>query len=89
MSHRFTQPISQIICRCLMAMIKLYQYSISLLLGPRCRFYPSCSNYALQVLQHHGIVKGSWYTLKRLSRCHPWHPGGIDQAPVSDKVKKS
>jgi len=48
------------------------------LLGPTCRFYPSCSNYAIEAVQHYGSVRGSWLTLKRLARCHPWHPGGID-----------
>jgi putative membrane protein insertion efficiency factor len=60
------------------ASIRLYQWTISPLLGPTCRFYPSCSNYALEALQHYGMVRGGWLALKRLARCHPWHPGGID-----------
>jgi uncharacterized protein len=59
-------------------LIRLYQWTVSPLLGPTCRFYPSCSNYALGALRHHGVVRGSWLTLRRLARCHPWHPGGID-----------
>ena len=59
-------------------LIRLYQYTLSPLLGPRCRFYPSCSNYALQALELHGLFKGSWLTLRRLARCHPWHEGGVD-----------
>jgi putative membrane protein insertion efficiency factor len=60
------------------ALIRIYQWTLSPLLGPTCRFYPSCSNYALEVLRQNGFVRGSWLALKRLSRCHPWHPGGID-----------
>jgi putative membrane protein insertion efficiency factor len=59
-------------------LIRVYQYTLSPMLGPTCRFYPSCSNYALSVLRHHGFVRGSWLTLRRLARCHPWHPGGVD-----------
>lgn len=59
-------------------LIRIYQLTLSPLLGPRCRFYPSCSNYALRALQVHGLFKGSWLTLRRLARCHPWHEGGVD-----------
>ncbi len=66
------------------AVIKLYQWFISPLLGPRCRFYPSCSHYALEALETHGVVKGSWLSLKRISRCHPRNPGGIDLVPGTE-----
>jgi len=59
-------------------LIRLYQWTLSPLLGPTCRFYPTCSNYAIEALKHSGFMRGSWLTLKRLARCHPWHPGGID-----------
>lgn len=59
-------------------LIRVYQWTLSPLLGPTCRFYPSCSHYALAVLEHHGFLRGSWLTLRRLARCHPWHPGGVD-----------
>jgi hypothetical protein len=58
-----------------------YQYLISPLLGPHCRFYPTCSSYAQQAVQRYGIFKGSWLSIKRLSRCHPWHAGGEDPVP--------
>jgi len=64
------------------ALIRLYQWTLSPLLGPKCRFYPSCSNYALEAVQRFGILHGSWLTLRRLGRCHPWHPGGIDPVPA-------
>lgn len=68
--------------RLLRFLLRAYQLTISPLLGPRCRFYPSCSNYALEALQVHGAAKGSLLTVKRVGRCHPWHDGGYDPVPV-------
>jgi len=65
-----------------LGLIRLYQLTISPLLGPRCRFYPSCSRYAYQAYQVHGSLRGSWLTARRLLRCHPWNPGGIDEVPA-------
>ncbi len=65
----------------LIAIIKFYKYFISPLLGDRCRFYPSCSSYSLEALQLHGAIIGSYLSLKRLLRCHPFHEGGIDPVP--------
>jgi putative membrane protein insertion efficiency factor len=70
-----------VIARVLVLPIRLYQLLISPLLGPRCRFYPSCSAYAVEALQRHGAVRGSWLALRRLGRCHPWNPGGPDPVP--------
>jgi putative membrane protein insertion efficiency factor len=64
-------------------LIRLYQVLISPLLGPRCRFYPSCSNYAAQAIERFGIMRGSWLAFRRLIRCHPLNPGGIDPVPES------
>ncbi|HEX5163156.1 MAG TPA: membrane protein insertion efficiency factor YidD [Steroidobacteraceae bacterium] len=64
-------------------LIRGYQLAISPLFGPRCRFYPSCSNYALQAIDAHGAVRGTWLTLKRISRCHPFNAGGFDPVPCS------
>jgi putative membrane protein insertion efficiency factor len=64
-------------------LIRIYQWTVSPLLGPRCRFHPSCSNYALQAIQRFGLLHGSWLTLRRLGRCHPWHPGGYDPVPAA------
>ena len=61
--------------------IRLYQYCISPLLPAACRFYPSCSDYALQAILRHGIVRGGWLGLCRLARCHPWSSGGYDPVP--------
>jgi putative membrane protein insertion efficiency factor len=62
-------------------LIRLYQRFVSPLLGARCRFYPSCSNYALQAVLSLGTPRGAWLTVRRLARCHPWHPGGYDPVP--------
>ena len=62
-------------------LIRLYQWSVSPLLGPACRFHPSCSQYALTAVLRFGVVKGGWLAAKRLGRCHPFHPGGIDEVP--------
>ena len=58
--------------------IRLYQQTISRLLPPSCRFYPSCSEYAVQAIDRHGIRRGGWLALRRLSRCNPFNPGGYD-----------
>jgi putative membrane protein insertion efficiency factor len=65
----------------LRVLIRAYQLCISPLLGPRCRFYPSCSAYALQALEAHGLMRGSWLALRRICKCHPWHAGGVDLVP--------
>lgn len=68
--------------RLAIAVIRLYQLTLSPLLGPVCRFEPSCSRYAVTSLERFGLLRGSWLTLKRLGRCHPWHPGGYDPPPL-------
>lgn len=65
----------------LIRIIKLYQYLISPLMAPTCRFTPSCSQYSIDVLAKHGVFRGSWLSLKRLLRCNPWNHGGYDPAP--------
>jgi len=62
-------------------LIRGYRTFVSPLLGPQCRFHPSCSAYALEAVQTHGPIAGSWLALKRILRCHPWHPGGLDPVP--------
>lgn len=65
-------------------LLRAYQLTISPLLGPRCRFYPSCSNYALEALQVHGAAKGGWLAAKRVCRCHPFNDGGFDPVPPKE-----
>lgn len=62
----------------LLFLIRLYQRCISPALGPRCRFYPSCSTYGAEALQKYGLFRGSTKTIIRVCKCHPFHPGGID-----------
>jgi hypothetical protein len=65
----------------LVMLLKGYRRFVGPLLLPSCRFYPSCSAYALQAVQVHGALRGSWLTVRRLSRCHPFHAGGLDPVP--------
>lgn len=75
--------VRQLLLHLCITLIKLYRYCISPLLGDHCRFYPSCSAYTEEALIQHGLLKGGLFSLKRLLRCHPWHPGGIDPVPTS------
>jgi putative membrane protein insertion efficiency factor len=67
--------------RLLILLIQLYRYTVSPLLGTRCRFEPSCSCYTQEAIHEHGALKGSWLGLRRIARCHPFHPGGYDPVP--------
>ena len=62
-------------------LIKIYQWIISPWLGPKCRYTPTCSHYAVESLKKHGIFKGMWLAIKRISRCHPWGGSGYDPVP--------
>ncbi|MEH7544377.1 MULTISPECIES: membrane protein insertion efficiency factor YidD [Bacillaceae] len=62
-------------------LIRFYQTVISPIKPPTCRFYPTCSQYGLEAVQRFGAIKGGWLTIKRISKCHPFHPGGVDPVP--------
>jgi hypothetical protein len=64
-----------------MGLIRLYQMTLSKILPPSCRFYPSCSQYGYEAISKYGFLKGGWLTVKRLVRCQPFHPGGYDPVP--------
>jgi uncharacterized protein len=65
----------------LIALLRFYRYAISPMLGRNCRFHPTCSEYAIEAVQRHGALRGGWLALKRVGRCHPFHPGGYDPVP--------
>jgi putative membrane protein insertion efficiency factor len=67
--------------RVLLALLAGYRLLLSPLLGASCRFYPSCSAYAVEAVERHGALRGSWLAAKRLLKCHPWHAGGVDPVP--------
>ncbi len=67
--------------RVLLAGIRFYSRAISPALPPRCRFHPTCSAYAAQAVERHGAARGTWLALRRLAKCAPWHPGGVDLVP--------
>jgi uncharacterized protein len=67
--------------RVLTVLITAYRRFVSPLLGPHCRFAPSCSAYALEAIRVHGALRGSWLAVRRLARCHPFNPGGFDPVP--------
>lgn len=65
----------------LIGLLRLYQLLLSPLLPPACRFYPTCSQYALVAVREYGVARGAWLAIARFARCHPWHPGGVDLVP--------
>lgn len=76
----------QMLKKFFISIIRFYQIVISPLKPPSCRFYPTCSHYGLEAVQRFGALKGGWLTLKRILKCHPFHPGGLD--PVPEKRPK-
>jgi uncharacterized protein len=75
--------------RGLLGAIRFYSRAISPALPARCRFYPTCSAYAAQAIERHGAARGSWLALRRLVKCAPWHPGGVDLVPGTGTVEGS
>jgi len=67
--------------RVLLGLLWVYQHVVSPLTPPTCRYYPSCSQYAVVAIRRHGAVRGGWLAARRLLRCHPWTPGGVDDVP--------
>ena len=67
--------------RLLSSLIRGYQLAVSPFFGASCRFHPSCSEYAREAIMKYGVTRGAWLAGQRLARCHPWHPGGVDEVP--------
>lgn len=76
--RRFIRACSNLLVRVAVGLVRFYQLYISPLKGPTCRFYPTCSSYSIQAFKKYGFLKGLWLTIKRVSKCHPFHPGGYD-----------
>lgn len=73
--------VSSLLQKSLIALLQVYRCFISPFIGNNCRFYPSCSKYALIAIRRHGVLKGPYLTIRRLLCCHPWHKGGYDPVP--------
>jgi uncharacterized protein len=74
------KPIRTVVCW----MIRGYQYLLSPVLPPSCRYAPTCSSYAIEAVTRHGVARGGWLALRRILRCHPWTAGGFDPVPGRD-----
>lgn len=70
-------------------LLRGYQLLVSPMLGQNCRFYPSCSSYAIEAVEVHGAARGGWLALRRVCRCHPWHAGGVDPVPAAPSAAVS
>jgi putative membrane protein insertion efficiency factor len=81
-SERTNEPMPTFAARVFVVPVIFYQRFVSPLLAPRCRFAPSCSQYAVEALRTHGAIRGLWLSARRLARCHPFHPGGYDPVPI-------
>ncbi len=83
------QGLRWLVARLLIGLVRFYQLFISPLKPPSCRFYPTCSSYTIEALRLHGPIKGSWLALRRISKCHPLHPGGFDWVPGTEPDAQS
>lgn len=70
-------------------MVRVYQWTVRPIIGPRCRYLPHCSDYSIEAIERYGLMTGSWLTAKRLGRCHPWCPGGVDPVPDLPQASSS
>jgi putative membrane protein insertion efficiency factor len=82
-----TKLLSVIGKRMGVALVRLYQWTLRPLLGPRCRYLPHCSDYSIEAIERYGLFSGTWLTAKRLGRCHPWCEGGLDPVPTELRSK--
>lgn len=80
--------IRQLPKRFLKGFVRVYQVTLSPFIGQHCRFEPTCSHYALQALEAHGALRGSWLAAKRVARCHPFHPGGFDPVQPGQRAAR-
>jgi putative membrane protein insertion efficiency factor len=76
--HRCPQFVLRLPALAIIGLVRVYQYTLSPLIGRQCRFEPTCSNYMIGAIAKYGIMRGGWRGVQRICRCHPWHAGGID-----------
>ena len=84
-----SSPVRKAVAAIVCAPIHAYRYAISPMLPPSCRYFPSCSEYALEAIRRHGALGGGWLAMTRICRCHPWTAGGLDPVPDSDPFQPS
>lgn len=82
----FSKTVSKWVRLLAIGLIRVYKWVLSPLLGSNCRFYPSCSSYAIEAIEHYGVTRGTWLAMRRIGKCHPFHPGGIDHVPTPDRA---
>jgi putative membrane protein insertion efficiency factor len=73
----------------LVALLRLYRFAVSPMYGQVCRYHPTCSAYALEAVEQHGAVKGTWLSVRRVLRCHPWAAGGVDHVPAKTLARST
>ncbi|MEX2131992.1 MAG: membrane protein insertion efficiency factor YidD [Pseudohongiellaceae bacterium] len=81
--------MSNIAARFAISLISIYQHTLSLLIGNQCRFYPTCSHYTREAIEIHGLARGGLLGARRISCCHPWHPGGYDPVPPANSAARA
>jgi hypothetical protein len=79
---RAARAAARLPARAVIGVLRLWQLVVSPVYGQTCRFYPSCTAYAVEAVTLHGLVRGGWLVVRRLGRCHPWNPGGVDLVPA-------
>ena len=83
MIRRQGRRLAQLPGLLVIGLLRLWQLLVSPTYGATCRFYPSCSCYAVEAVQGHGVIRGGWLAIRRVGRCHPWNPGGVDHVPLN------
>jgi putative membrane protein insertion efficiency factor len=82
-SRRLARLAVRLPALAVVSLLRLWQLLVSPVYGQTCRFYPSCTAYAMEAVDRHGLLRGGWLAARRLARCHPWNPGGVDHVPAS------
>ena len=86
MNNSTTRKISHYPKTIALGLIRVYQVTLSVWIGRQCRFYPTCSHYTFEAISRFGTAKGVWLGIRRISKCHPFHSGGVDLVPVNDRL---